>query len=78
MFELDPSTTGVPWQPRGYVSKRKTTDSLQIEVKPKKICTPLLENEVHKIILVIDYIEDVVLTDKIQSSRLTFVVASAC
>ncbi|XP_058953956.2 uncharacterized protein [Pocillopora verrucosa] len=45
VYELDPSTTSVPWQPRGYVSKRKTTDSSQTEVKPKKICTPLLEKE---------------------------------
>ena len=34
VYELDPSTTSVPWQPRGYVSKRKTTDSSQTEVKP--------------------------------------------
>lgn len=46
VYELDPSTTGVPWQPRGYVSKRKNTESSQTEIKPKKICTPLLENEV--------------------------------
>ncbi|XP_078352845.1 uncharacterized protein LOC144637658 [Oculina patagonica] len=46
VYELDPSTTGVPWQPRGYVSKRKNTESCQSETKPKKICTPLLENEV--------------------------------
>lgn len=48
VYELDPGTTSVPWQPRGYVSKRKTTDSSQTEVKPKKICTPLLEKEVCK------------------------------
>ncbi|XP_020631412.1 uncharacterized protein LOC110068375 isoform X2 [Orbicella faveolata] len=48
VYELDPSTTGVPWQPRGYVSKRKNLENSQTEVKPKKICTPLLEGEVRK------------------------------
>ncbi|XP_031561139.1 uncharacterized protein LOC116297117 [Actinia tenebrosa] len=44
VFELDPSTTGIPWQPRGYVSKRKQTGSPN-PVVPKKICTPILDNE---------------------------------
>ncbi|KAJ7357764.1 hypothetical protein OS493_023239 [Desmophyllum pertusum] len=48
VYELDPSTTGIPWQPRGYVSKRKNTERWQTEMKPKKICTPLLEDEVRK------------------------------
>ncbi|XP_046841390.1 uncharacterized protein LOC124435467 isoform X2 [Xenia sp. Carnegie-2017] len=26
VFELDPQTSGVPWQPRGYVSKRKASE----------------------------------------------------
>jgi len=46
VYELDPSTTAVPWQPRGYVSKRKNLENSQTEVKPKKICSPLLEEEV--------------------------------
>ena len=59
VYELDPSTTSVPWQPRGYVSKRKTTDSSQTEVKPKKICTPLLEKEVcKKLTPLVEYFEE--------------------
>ena len=46
VYELDPRTTGVPWQPRGYVSKRKNVESAGTESKPKKICTPLLDEEV--------------------------------
>ena len=46
VYELDPSTTGIPWQPRGYVSKRKNLETSQTEIKTKKICTPLLEEEV--------------------------------
>lgn len=46
VYELDPSTTGIPWQPRGYTSKRKNMDSYSTETMPKKICTPLLEEEV--------------------------------
>ena len=47
VYELDPSTTGVPWQPRGYVSKRRNVESSGTAgSKPKKICTPLLDEEV--------------------------------
>lgn len=48
VYELDPSTkvTGVPWQPRGYVSKRKMKGSIANEGKSKKICTPILDKEV--------------------------------
>lgn len=45
VYELDPSTASVPWQPRGYVSKRKTADCSQTGVKLKKICTPLMDKE---------------------------------
>jgi len=47
VYELDPSTkvTGVPWQPRGYVSKRKMKGSMANEGKLKKICTPILDKE---------------------------------
>ena len=26
VFKLDPQTSGVPWQPRAYVSKRKAAE----------------------------------------------------
>ena len=46
VYELDPSTTGIPWQPRGYTSKRKNMESYSAETIPKKICTPLIDEEV--------------------------------
>ena len=46
VYELDPSTTGIPWQPRGYTSKRKNVESYSAETIPKKICTPLMDKEV--------------------------------
>ncbi|CAB4003707.1 Hypothetical predicted protein [Paramuricea clavata] len=54
VFELDPQTSGIPWQPRGYVSKRKaaemSTDKGNVQSKveqitKKKICTPLMDKE---------------------------------
>ena len=29
VFELDPKTSGIPWQPRGYVSKRKAAEMVR-------------------------------------------------
>lgn len=46
VYELDPSTTGIPGQPRGYTSKRKNMESYSAETIPKKICTPLIDEEV--------------------------------
>lgn len=45
VYKLDPSTTGVPWQPRGYISKRKAMASPANEATFKKICTPILDKE---------------------------------
>lgn len=47
VYELDPSTTGIPWQPRGYTSKRKNMESYSAETIPKRICTPLIDKEHH-------------------------------
>ena len=30
VFELDPQTSGVPWKPRGYVSKRKASEKVNL------------------------------------------------
>ena len=54
VFKLDPQTSGVPWQPRAYVSKRKAADMITEkgsecskgeDVTKKKICTPLMDKE---------------------------------
>ncbi|XP_028404558.1 uncharacterized protein LOC114527128 [Dendronephthya gigantea] len=45
IFELDPQTSGIPWQPRGYTSKRKSSASASDQIPKKKICTPLMDKE---------------------------------
>jgi hypothetical protein len=39
VFELDPQTSGIPWQPRGYVSKRKAAEMVSFEQGWKKYFT---------------------------------------
>ncbi|XP_032234717.1 uncharacterized protein LOC5509813 isoform X5 [Nematostella vectensis] len=46
VYQLDPNTTGIPWQARGYVSKRKLAGSATCGPSiPKKICTAILDQE---------------------------------
>ena len=45
VFELDPQTSGIPWQPRGYVSKRKAPEMVNLILNMEKavnIVTSLL------------------------------------
>ncbi|XP_057292477.1 uncharacterized protein LOC130621175 [Hydractinia symbiolongicarpus] len=50
VFELDPSQQGVPWEPKGYTSKRKQNQHEETDVqipntKKKKIVLNILKKE---------------------------------